>query len=101
MRELGMWNSSDGIDQTFSYIEKLANNCRFSDCTHSEKEQGCAVQNAIRSGELSYDRFQSYIKLLNENKYIQDSEQYLVQKKQKFKEIAKINKKNKKDCKSY
>ena len=47
MRELGMWDAESGIDQTFSDIEKLAQRCRFRDCTHSCSEPGCAVQEAV------------------------------------------------------
>ena len=96
MRELGMWDSGDGIHQTFSDIEKLAQSCRFRDCTHSESEPGCAVQDAIACGELSMDRLLSYQKLMNENHYVENTQGYLAEKKQKFKTIAKINKKNRK-----
>lgn len=96
MRELGMWDSGDGIHQTFSDIEKLAQSCRFRDCTHSESEPGCAVREAIERGELSMDRFHSYLKLMNENHYIENTQGYLAEKNQKFKAISKINKKNRK-----
>ena len=96
MRELGMWDAEAGIDQTFSDIETLAKHCRFRDCTHSGSEPGCAVQDAIERGELSIDRLRSYQKLMNENRYMDNSQDYLAEKKQKFKNIAKINKKNRK-----
>ena len=96
MRELGMWDAGDGIDQTFSDIEKLARSCRFRDCSHSGNEPGCAVQEAVERGELSLDRLRSYQKLMNENQYMEDAQGYLAEKKQKFKNIAKINKKNRK-----
>ena len=96
MRELGMWDAEAGIDQTFSDIEKLAQRCRFRDCTHSGSEPGCAVQEAVKRGELSIDRLRSYQKLMNENRYMENSQDYLAEKKQKFKNIAKMNKKNRK-----
>ena len=96
MRELGMWDAGDGIDQTFSDIEELAQRCRFRNCTHSGREPGCAVQEAVEQGELSMDRLRSYQKLMNENRYVEDAEGYLAEKKQKFKTIAKINKRNRK-----
>ena len=34
MRELQLWESSDGIAETFSDVEELAAQCRFSDCAH-------------------------------------------------------------------
>ena len=96
MRELGMWDAGDGIDQTFSDIEMLARSCRFRDCTHSGCEPGCAVQEAIACGELSIDRLRSWQKLMNENRYAEDTQGYLVEKNQKFKNIAKMNKMNRK-----
>ena len=96
MRELGMWDAGDGINQTFADIEVLAQKCRFRDCTHSGNETGCAVQEAVECGELSIDRFRSWQKLMNENRYAEDTQDYLVEKRQKFKNIAKINKRNRK-----
>ena len=94
MRELGIWNNDEGIDEVFSDIEELMLGCRFSDCTHSS-EPGCAVLAALDCGELSFDRWNSYRKLKAENAYISDQGGYLQVKKMKFKEIAKINKKRK------
>ena len=96
MRELGMWDAGDGIDQTFADIEMLAQKCRFRDCTHSGNETGCAVQEEAERGELSIDRLRSWQKLMNENRYAEDTQGYLVEKRQKFKNIAKINKRNRK-----
>lgn len=96
MRELGMWNAEEGIDQTFSDIEETARYCRFSDCTHTGNEPGCAVRKAIQNGEISLDRLLSYQKLMKENRYMEDTEGYLAEKKQKFKNISKINKNNRK-----
>ena len=95
MRELGMWDSASGIDQTFREIEELASQCRFKDCTH-HNEPGCAVQRALQDGTLSEKRWLSYQKLKAENEYAADSQSYLAGKEKKFKEIAKINKSNRK-----
>lgn len=95
MRELGMWDSGTGIDTAFSDIEELSHRCRFSDCTHTA-EPGCAVLAAIAAKTLDPSRWESYQKLKNENEYAADSSRYLEAKRQKFREIAKINKSNKK-----
>jgi ribosome biogenesis GTPase len=68
MRELQLWEGSEGITTTFSDIEQLALECRFSDCQH-EKEPGCAINSAIESGKLAPDRFHSYQKLQREIAY--------------------------------
>ena len=95
MRELGMWDTASGVEQTFADIEALAARCRFRNCSHTS-EPGCAVRDAIRRGELDGGRWQSYQKLKNENAYAADSDSYLAAKEKKFKEIAKISKQNKK-----
>jgi ribosome biogenesis GTPase / thiamine phosphate phosphatase len=69
MRELQLWESSDGVSESFADIESYMQNCRFRDCKH-ENEPGCAVHIAIESGELSQDRLLSYKKLLRELAYL-------------------------------
>ena len=93
MRELGMWDVKEGIHQTFSDIEILAQNCRFRDCTHSGNEPGCAVWEAIECGELTQDRLRSWQKLVNENRYMDHTQEYMAEKKQKFKKKFKLIKK--------
>ena len=94
MRELGMWNATEGINKTFSDIDELTLMCKYSNCTHTN-EPGCKILEAIESGELSKDRFEQYIKLQKESWYNTDSEQYLKNKREKFKKISKVNKYNK------
>ena len=65
MRELQLWESSDGLGETFSDIEELAAHCRFNDCAH-KSEPGCAIQAALESGTLEHGRWASYQKLQRE-----------------------------------
>lgn len=95
MRELGMWEASSGIDKTFQDVEEFLGKCKFSNCTHTN-EPGCRVLEAIENGELSYDRYNSYLKLKNETRYSDDPDAYLKEKREKFKKIAKDNRVNKK-----
>lgn len=95
MRELGMWDSAEGIGQTFADIEAIAETCRFRNCTHTT-EPGCAIRAALETGELSSERWMSYQKLMAENAYAKDSAGYLAMKEKKFRDIAKQNKKNRK-----
>ncbi len=44
---------------------KAAENCRFTPCTHTH-EPGCAVKEAVESGDISYDRYSSYLGMLDE-----------------------------------
>ncbi len=66
MREIGMAETEDGIDDAFSDIIELESKCRFRDCKH-KTEPGCAIKAAIESGELSIERFNLFKNLGAEN----------------------------------
>ncbi|KDM91468.1 ribosome small subunit-dependent GTPase A [Photobacterium galatheae] len=65
MRELQLADCSEGLAVTFADIETLADQCRFGDCSH-QQEPGCAVLEAIESGELDERRLRNYHKLNRE-----------------------------------
>lgn len=65
MREFGIINDSAGIERTFADIVEIAQNCRFSNCSH-RLEPGCAVKDAVDSGEIDERRYLNYLKLMNE-----------------------------------
>ncbi len=65
MRELQLTDCESGVSETFSDIEDLTKQCRFSDCRH-QGEPGCAVQLAIEQGDLDTRRLENYFKLLRE-----------------------------------
>ena len=49
----------------FPEMLKASENCRFTPCTHTH-EPGCAVKEAVENGEISYDRYSSYLGMLDE-----------------------------------
>ena len=63
LRELQVWEGD--VDTAFADIAELASDCRFGDCSHGV-EPGCAVREALRSGELDPARWESYLKLQRE-----------------------------------
>ncbi len=65
MREIEIWGDQDGLSRAFDDIEELASRCRFNDCTHGN-EPGCAVKEALKTGELDDRRYQNYLKLQKE-----------------------------------
>ena len=69
MRELQLWDASEGIDQAFGEIAELAANCKFRDCKHVN-EPGCAVRAAVESGSLDVERLESFHKLGREEKFV-------------------------------
>lgn len=66
MRELGMWDVSEGIGETFKDIESLLGKCKFTNCTHTN-EPGCRILQAIEDEELSEERWSSYLKILKDS----------------------------------
>lgn len=67
LRELQLWEGD--VDEAFSDVVELAGSCRFSNCAH-ETEPGCAVREALASGELAPERWASYRKLQRELRVI-------------------------------
>lgn len=49
----------------FPEMLKAAQDCRFTPCTHTH-EPGCAVKEAVENGEISYERYSSYLGMLDE-----------------------------------
>jgi ribosome biogenesis GTPase len=90
MRELGMWDVEEGLGETFSDIEELFTDCRFSDCTH-HNEPGCAIMAAIADGSLEHTRWKNYIQLKGEARFTEDRSAYLREKREFFKKIEKSN----------
>ncbi len=72
MRELHLWEANEGVDEVFDDIENIASRCYFSDCTHTN-EIKCAVLEAVQNGEISPERYQSYLKLEQEAIYLASS----------------------------
>lgn len=68
IRELGMWDAENGINDTFSDVIQLFSKCKYRNCSHS-KEPGCAVNQAIEEGILSIERWKTYCQLSNENEW--------------------------------
>ena len=69
LRVLQLWEE-DGLAGAFADVEQLAARCRFSDCSH-ETEPGCAVREAVSSGDLDAERLESYAKLARELAYLE------------------------------
>ena len=63
---------------------------------HVLHRKSSIIRKALESGELSNERWLSYMKLKTENEYALDGQSYLLNKEKKFKEIAKYNKSNRK-----
>lgn len=93
MRELGMWDVSDGLGEAFGDVETFLGKCRFRDCKH-DREPGCAIKAALASGELDISRWESYRKLKEE---AVDRDELLRRKREWSKGVAKYTKQRRKE----
>ena len=60
-----------GIDEAelwhyFPEMMRVAPACRFYNCTHTH-EPGCAVTEAVKAGEIAWPRYESYLKIRDED----------------------------------
>lgn len=63
MRSFLLWGGEEaGLSHTFSDIQRLIGKCRFNDCQH-DTEPDCTVKEALESGKLDKNRWNSYVKL--------------------------------------
>lgn len=57
--------SPEELSTYFPEMLKIEDNCRFAPCTHTH-EPGCAVKEAVENGEISVERYESYLGMLEE-----------------------------------
>ncbi|NBZ86702.1 ribosome small subunit-dependent GTPase A [Stagnihabitans tardus] len=65
MREIQLTDAAEGIDILFEDLAELATECKFTNCRHAS-EPGCAVQAAVRAGEILPERVSRWQKLVAE-----------------------------------
>jgi ribosome biogenesis GTPase len=62
-KSLALWDTEpEEIDGYFPDLRDLVMHCQFSDCTHIH-EPGCAVLEAVETGEVHPERYDSYLRL--------------------------------------
>jgi ribosome biogenesis GTPase len=100
MRELGLWDSREGISLAFAEIEELFSQCRFNDCTH-QTEPGCAVRAALENGLLSREQWKTYQAQLKETAFVMNHSAYLKQKQEFHTSIARFSRNRQKGKEVY
>ena len=53
------------VSHYFREIFKVGRDCRFGNCTHTH-EPGCAVQEALITGDIAISRYESYLSMLDD-----------------------------------
>jgi len=98
MREFGL--TSEGSEHSgvlFPAIDEFAQACHYSDCKHLN-ETGCGVMEALQDGRLDQQVYESYIKLLKEQKRFEIK---IEDKKRLGKQFGKMTKEAKNYRKKY
>lgn len=93
MREVGIADSTSGLEVTFDFIIRLSRQCKFKDCTHT-CEIGCAVIEAVEKGELDRASYENYLKLEREKVHFEST---VAERRKKDKEFGKMVRNYKKD----
>ncbi len=92
MREVGIADASGGLEITFDEIMELSAECKYDDCTHTN-EVGCAVLEAVESGDLDEDSYQNFLKMEKEKSHFESTQ---AERKSKGKQLGKLIKDMKK-----
>ena len=67
IRELGIFDiRPEELGHYFREMRALMNECRFNNCRHVN-EPGCAVINAVETGEIEISRYESYLSIFHGN----------------------------------
>ncbi|NCA77480.1 MAG: ribosome small subunit-dependent GTPase A [Alphaproteobacteria bacterium] len=93
MKEVGIVDSTSGLEITFDLIIRFSQNCKFNDCTHTN-ETGCSVIEAVEKGEIDRASYENYMKMEREKAYFESS---VVERRKKDKDFGKMLKNYKKD----
>lgn len=93
MREVGISDAGEGLEQSFSDIYAAAEKCRYSDCTHTS-EAGCEVIRLVKSGDIDASSWENFLKMQREKSYFEMS---VTEKRKKDKDFGKMIKNTKND----
>jgi ribosome biogenesis GTPase / thiamine phosphate phosphatase len=95
MREVGIADTSKGLEATFDLIYDLSKSCKFKDCTHTS-EIGCSVLESLEKGELNRAFYENFLKMEREKSHFEST---IADRRKKEKSFGKILKDYKKTMK--
>jgi ribosome biogenesis GTPase len=96
MREVGIADTTRGLETTFDSMLEYAENCRFKDCTHMH-EKGCAILAAVENEEIDQDSYFNFQKMEKEKMHFESD---AIERKKKDKDFGKMIKNVKKQRKN-
>jgi len=80
LRELQLWADERDLAAAFGDVDALARRCRFSNCRH-EAEPGCAVRDALDSGDLAPERLRNYENMQRELRFLEKRQKWAKMKR--------------------
>lgn len=92
MREVGIADTTKGLETTFETILDYSDNCRFTDCTHTH-EMDCAVLEALENSEIDENSYLNYLKMEKEKLHFESDS---IERRKKDKDFGKMLKNVKK-----
>jgi ribosome biogenesis GTPase / thiamine phosphate phosphatase len=95
MREIGITESTMGLEATFDIISNLSKDCKYKDCKHTS-EVGCAVVEAVNNGIIDANSYENYQKMEKEKSHYESS---ILERRKKEKDFGKFLKNYKKGLK--
>jgi ribosome biogenesis GTPase len=96
MREVGIADTSSGLETTFETILDYAQECRFKDCSHTN-ENGCAILAALEKGEIEEALYVNFQRMEKEKMHFESD---ALERRKKDKEFGKMIKNVKKQRKN-
>ena len=67
IREFGLIDfNKEEVAERFPELRKYMHQCRYNNCTHTH-EPGCAVKKALEEGLISRRRYNSYLRIYNDD----------------------------------
>ena len=73
MREFHLWIATEGSKHAFPELDALSVRCHFPGCTHTN-ESRCAVLEALAAGTLPRERYDTFLKLQLEIRFLRAAE---------------------------
>lgn len=68
IRQMNVWDvEPDELDAYFLDVRDISPHCKFGNCTHTQ-EPGCAVLEAVKTGDLHQRRYENFIELRDDLK---------------------------------
>lgn len=94
IKEVGITDSTNGLEITFNPIVGFAQDCKFKDCTHLN-QIGCAVLEAVEKGEIDRTSYENYLKMEREKTHFESTVEERRKRDREFGKMVKNYKKGK------